>query len=105
MFLPLQIVYVVNIYITIHSNGSLNVHWYITEILIPHVQPALCVTSTTAVFVDDNSRAHREGEVVSYLTEKGIRRLAWTARSPDLNRIEAHVRHSKTYWCCTSTPT
>lgn len=49
-----------------------------------------CTTSTgaAAVFIDDNARAHRAGEIGAYLTEVAIRRLDWSARSSDLNPIE-----------------
>lgn len=70
------------------ENGSLNAQRYITELLIPHAQPALAVTGSDAVFMDDNARAHRAGDVDAYLSEVGIRRLDWPARSPDLNPIE-----------------
>lgn len=45
------------------ENGSLNVRRYITELLIPHAPPTLAVTGSATVFMDDNARAHRAGDV------------------------------------------
>lgn len=72
------------------ENGSLNAHRYITEILSQNAQPALTVIGEDAIYMDDNARAHRSGDVDAYMQEVGIRRLDWPARSPDLNPIE-HV--------------
>lgn len=68
------------------DNGFLNVQQYNREIII--VQPALAVIGVDAVFMDDNARAHRAGEVDAYLTEVGIHSLDWPVRSSDLNHIE-----------------
>lgn len=72
------------------ENGTLNAHRYVTEILSPYVQPTLAVLGENSIFMDDNARAHRSGDVGAYMMEVGIRRLDWPARSPDLNPIE-HV--------------
>lgn len=72
------------------ENGSLTGHRYITEVLIPHAQPALAALGEDSIFMDDNARAHRSRDVEAYVQEVGIRRLDWPARSPDLNPIE-HV--------------
>lgn len=50
------------------ENCSLNVRRNITEFLIPHAPPALAVTGSAAVFMDDNARAHRAGDVDAYLS-------------------------------------
>lgn len=72
------------------ENGTLTAHRYITEVLIPYAQPALTALGENSIFMDDNARAHRSGDVEAYMLEVGIRRLDWPARSPDLNPIE-HV--------------
>lgn len=72
------------------ENGTLTGHRYITEVLIPYAQPALTALGENSIFMDDNARAHRSGDVEAYMLEVGIRRLDWPARSPDLNPIE-HV--------------
>lgn len=59
------------------ENGSLNAPRYITEILVPHVQPALAAIGNWAVFMEDNARAHRAAAVNEYLEEVGIRRSDW----------------------------
>lgn len=72
------------------ENGSLNAQRYTTETLCQHTQPTMTVIGKDAIYMDDNARAHRSGDVDAYMQEVGIRRLDWPARSPDLNPIE-HV--------------
>ncbi|GBL79460.1 hypothetical protein AVEN_92623-1 [Araneus ventricosus] len=48
----------------------------------------MAVMATDAIFMDDNSRPHRARLVRSYLERETIPRMAWPARSPDLNPIE-----------------
>lgn len=72
------------------ENGTLNAHRYIMEVLIPYAQPTLTALGEDSIFMDDNARPHRSGDVEAYMQEVGIRRLDWPARSPDLNPIE-HV--------------
>src|SRR5215470_12871068 len=40
------------------------------------------------MFQDDGARAHRATSVSNWKGEHGIRSLAWSAQSPDLNPIE-----------------
>lgn len=61
---------------------------YLTEVLIPHAQPALIAIGENSIFMNDNARAHRPGDVEAYMLEVAIRRLDWPARSPDLKPIE-----------------
>lgn len=69
----------------------LNAHRYIEEILQEHVVPyAGFIGNETFLLMHDNARSHVAYIVDEYLTEVGIRRLQWPARSPDLNPIE-HV--------------
>jgi transposase len=72
------------------DNGAMTAHRYILECIEPHVVPYAPFIDENFVFMDDNTHPHMARIVVRYLEQVGIRRLPWSANSPDLNRIE-HV--------------
>ena len=49
------------------ENGTFNAHRYITEVLIPHAQPALTALEEDSIFMDDNACPHRSGDVKAYM--------------------------------------
>ncbi|GFW77096.1 transposable element Tcb2 transposase [Trichonephila clavipes] len=61
---------------------------YIDEVLLPHVCLFRGAVGDKFVFMDDNATCHRTLAVQDCLDSKGIQRLVWPARSPDLNPIE-----------------
>ena len=63
---------------------------YIEEILRPHVVPFLRPMGNNGIFQDDNARPHRARIVHGFLQANNVRRLEWSAMSPDLSCIE-HV--------------
>lgn len=64
---------------------------YIEEILQDHVVPFVdFIGREDFLLMQDNARAHTAGIVESYLTDVGVQKLPWPARSPDMNPIE-HV--------------
>ncbi|GBM13753.1 hypothetical protein AVEN_90017-1 [Araneus ventricosus] len=78
-------------------NRPLRVRWgsvtddrYRDEILHPLAWHFIAAMGTDAILMDDNAHPHRARLVRSYLESETIPRMAWLARSPDLNPIE-HV--------------
>ncbi|GFS67813.1 transposable element Tcb1 transposase [Trichonephila clavipes] len=69
------------------ANGTMTGQRYI-EVLLPHVRLFRCAGGDKFVFMDDNATCHRTLTVQVCLDSKGIQRLVWPARSPDLNHIE-----------------
>ena len=63
---------------------------YRDEILDAFVRPYSGAVGQDFVPMDDNARPHRARVVTEYLECKGIHRMNWPARSPDINPIE-HV--------------
>ncbi|GFW76741.1 transposable element Tcb1 transposase [Trichonephila clavipes] len=70
------------------ANGTMTGQRYIDEVLLPHVRLFRGVVGDKFVFMDDNATCHRTLAVQDCLDSKGIQRLVWPARSPDLNPIE-----------------
>lgn len=71
--------------------GCLNATRYIEEILQDHVVPyAEFIGAEYFLLMHDNARAHSAQVVEQYVSDVGIRKLQWPARSPDMNPIE-HV--------------
>ncbi|GFU72408.1 transposable element Tcb2 transposase [Trichonephila clavipes] len=70
------------------ANGTMTVQRYIDEVLLPHVLLFRGAVGDKFVFMDDNATCHRTLAVQDCLDSKGIQRLVWPARSPDLNPIE-----------------
>lgn len=74
--------------LVIIENGSLNAARYVTDILEQHVLPHALFIGESFLLMHDNARPHTARCVDQYLSEVGIRRMSWPARSPDLNPIE-----------------
>ncbi|GFW33354.1 transposable element Tcb2 transposase [Trichonephila clavipes] len=70
------------------ANGTITGQRYIDEVLLPHVRLFRGAVEDKFVFMDDNATCHRTLDVQDCLDSKGIQRLVWPARSPDLNPIE-----------------
>ncbi|GFX27152.1 transposable element Tcb2 transposase [Trichonephila clavipes] len=70
------------------ANGTMTGQRYIDEVLLPHVRLFRGAVGDKFVFMDDNATCHRTLAVQNFLDSKGIQRLVWPARSPDLNPIE-----------------
>ncbi|GFX18468.1 retrovirus-related Pol polyprotein from transposon opus [Trichonephila clavipes] len=70
------------------ANGTMTGQRYIDEVLLPHVRLFRGAVGDKFVFMDDNATCHRTLAVQDCLDSKGIQRLVWPARSPDLNPIE-----------------
>ncbi|GFV59333.1 transposable element Tcb1 transposase [Trichonephila clavipes] len=70
------------------ANGTMTGQRYIDEVLRPHVRLFRGAVGDKFVFMDDNATCHRTLAVQDCLDSKGIQRLVWPARSPDLNPIE-----------------
>ncbi|GFY05687.1 transposable element Tc1 transposase [Trichonephila clavipes] len=70
------------------ANGTMTDQRYIDEVLLPHVRLFRGAVSDKFAFMDDNATSHRTLAVQDCLDSEGIQRLAWPARSPDLNPIE-----------------
>ncbi|GFW97979.1 transposable element Tcb2 transposase [Trichonephila clavipes] len=70
------------------ANGTMTGQRYIDEVLLPHVRLFRGAVSDKFVFMDDNATCRRTLAVQDCLDSEGIQRLAWPARSPDLNPIE-----------------
>ncbi|GFT56139.1 transposable element Tcb1 transposase [Trichonephila clavipes] len=68
--------------------GTMTGQRYIDEVLLPHVRLFCGAVRDTFVFMDDNATCHRTLAVQDCLDSKGIQRLVWPARYPDLNPIE-----------------
>ncbi|GFX17568.1 transposable element Tc1 transposase [Trichonephila clavipes] len=66
------------------ANGTMTGQRYIDEVLLPHVCLFLGAVGDKFVFMDDNAKCHRTLAVQDCLDSKGIQRLVWPARSPDL---------------------
>lgn len=72
-------------------NGPLNAERYVRDILQEHVIPHMeSVGAENFVLMHDNARPHAARSVETFLTQVGVQKLQWPARSPDLNPIE-HV--------------
>ncbi|GFW88626.1 transposable element Tcb2 transposase [Trichonephila clavipes] len=69
-------------------NGNMTGQRYIDEVLLPHVRLFRGAVGDKFVFMDDNATCHRTLAAQDCLDSKGIHRLLWPARSPDLNPIE-----------------
>ncbi|GFV18054.1 transposable element Tcb1 transposase [Trichonephila clavipes] len=67
--------------------GTLNSQHYISEVLEPVVLPNL-QNLATAIFQQDNARAHVARIVQRFFVNHQIELLPWPARSPDLSPIE-----------------
>ncbi|GFY08827.1 transposable element Tcb1 transposase [Trichonephila clavipes] len=70
------------------TNGTMTGQRYIDEVLLPHVRLFRGAVGDKFVFMDDKATCHRTLAVQDCLDSKGIQRLVWPARSPDLNPIE-----------------
>ncbi|GFW22242.1 transposable element Tcb2 transposase [Trichonephila clavipes] len=70
------------------TNGTMTGQRCIDEVLLPHVHLFRGAVCDKFVFMDDNATCHRTLVVQDCLDSKGIQRLVWPARSPDLNPIE-----------------
>ncbi|GFW49512.1 transposable element Tc1 transposase [Trichonephila clavipes] len=70
------------------ANGTMAGQRYIDEVLLPHVRLFRGAVGDKFVFMDDNATCHRTLAVQDCLDSKGIQRLVWPARSPDVNPIE-----------------
>ncbi|GFS52468.1 transposable element Tcb1 transposase [Trichonephila clavipes] len=66
---------------------TLNSQRYISEVLEPVVLPYLQVLAT-AIFQQDNARAHVTRIVQRFFVNHQIDLLPWSVRSPDLSPIE-----------------
>lgn len=72
-------------------NGRLTAVRYIEEILQEHVLPYVGFMGYEEfILMQDNARPHAARCVDDYLSELGITKFEWPARSPDMNPIE-HV--------------
>ncbi|GFV24841.1 hypothetical protein TNCV_883091 [Trichonephila clavipes] len=58
---------------------------YKDEILEPYLRFFMSCGRSVRFFMDDNTRPHRGASVCNFLEGKGIRRMLWRARSPELN--------------------
>lgn len=74
--------------LVIVENGTLTAARYVQEIVEEHVLPHALFIGDTFVLMHDNARPHTARCVNEYLSEVGIARMDWPARSPDLNPIE-----------------
>ncbi|GFW05507.1 transposable element Tcb2 transposase [Trichonephila clavipes] len=70
------------------ANGTMTGQRYIDEVLLPHVRLFRGAVGDKFVFMDDNATCHRTLAVQDCVDSKGIQRLVWPARSPDLNPVE-----------------
>jgi transposase len=70
------------------DNGAMTAHRYILEYIEPYVVPNAPFIGDSFLFMDNNTRPHMARIVVRYLEQVGIRRLPWSANSPDLNPID-----------------
>ncbi|GFX92257.1 transposable element Tcb2 transposase [Trichonephila clavipes] len=70
------------------ANGTMTGQRYIDEVLLSHVPIFRSAVGDKFVFMDDNAICHRTLAVHDCLDSKGIQRLVWPARSPDLNPIK-----------------
>ncbi|GFW67329.1 transposable element Tcb2 transposase [Trichonephila clavipes] len=70
------------------ANGTMTGQRYMDEVLLPHVRLFRGAVGDKFVFMDDNATCHQTLAVQDCLDSKGIQRLVWPARSPDLNPIE-----------------
>ncbi|GFU40153.1 hypothetical protein TNCV_5092911 [Trichonephila clavipes] len=67
--------------------GTLNSQCFISEVFEPVVLPYLQGLAT-AVFQQDNARPHVARIVQRFFVNHQIELLPWSARSPDLSKIE-----------------
>ncbi|GFU00790.1 transposable element Tcb2 transposase [Trichonephila clavipes] len=74
----------------IFDAGSVNGTRYCNEILLPYVRLFRGAMGLQFLFTDDNAPCHRTVAAKQLLESEDIERMAWPARSPDLNPIE-HV--------------
>ncbi|GBN89302.1 hypothetical protein AVEN_263296-1 [Araneus ventricosus] len=74
----------------VFERGTLTGVRYRDEILQPYVRLFRGAIGPEFILMDDNSRPHRALLVDEFLESEDIRRMDWTARSPDFNPIE-HV--------------
>ncbi|GFU17418.1 transposable element Tcb2 transposase [Trichonephila clavipes] len=74
----------------IFDAGSANGTRYCNEILLPYVRLFRGAMGLQFLFMDDNALCHRTVVAEMLLESEHIGRMAWPARSPDLNPIE-HV--------------
>ena len=70
------------------ENGTLTVVRYVIEILDVYVRPYAGAIGADFILMDDNARPHRAHVTNQYLEDATIVRMAWPARSPDMNPIE-----------------
>jgi hypothetical protein len=76
--------------LVIVDRGTLNADRYITNILQDHVVPFAPHIGDNFILMQDNARPHIARCVTNFLTETGITKMDWPARSSDMNPIE-HV--------------
>ncbi|GFY14371.1 transposable element Tcb2 transposase [Trichonephila clavipes] len=70
------------------ANGTMKGQLYIDEVLLPHVRLFRCAVGVKFVFMDYNATCHRTLAVQDCLDSKGIQRLVWPVRSPDVTPLK-----------------
>ena len=68
-------------------NGTLNMHNYLNDVLIPNVLPYK-QSHADMIFQQDGAGPHRAITVRDWLASEDIEVLKWPAQSPDMNPIE-----------------
>ena len=56
----------------VQINGNLNSQWYISEIIVPYVQPFAQRVDQQFVFQQDSARAHTARVLVNHFAQQGI---------------------------------
>ena len=72
----------------IFKRGSVTAVRYRDENLEHNMRLYAAAVGSTFVLMDNNARSYSAAIFDDYLEKKGIKRIAWTENSPDLNPIE-----------------